>query len=64
MRAILSDPATGTLPSLAETTQIRVMPNLRNVFDSVFNTAPDVYIRDFVGDAGEALAPCPERVAL
>jgi serine protease len=53
MRAILSDPATGTLPSLAETTQIRVMPNLRNVFDSVFNTAPDVYIRDFVGDAGE-----------
>lgn len=53
IRAILSDPATGTPPSAAETTQIRVMPNLRNIFDTVFNAAPDVYIRDFVGDTGE-----------
>jgi hypothetical protein len=55
MRAILSDPTPGrnTPASAAETTQINVMPNLRNIFDTVFNAAPDVYIRDFVGDAGE-----------
>ncbi|MDQ1814260.1 S8 family serine peptidase [Massilia sp. CCM 9210] len=53
MRAILSDPATGTLPSPAETTQIRVMPNLRRIFDEVLHVAPDIYIRDFVGDTGE-----------
>lgn len=53
MRAILSDPATGTPPSAAEPTQIGVMPDLRSIFDSVFNTAPDVYLRDFVGDTGE-----------
>ncbi|NHZ90320.1 S8 family serine peptidase [Massilia sp. CCM 8733] len=52
MRAVLSDPATGTLPSAAETTQIRVMPNLRKIFDTFFNAGPDVYLRDFVGDSG------------
>lgn len=53
MRAILSDPATGTAPSAAETTEIGVMPDLHSIFDTVFNTAPDIYIRDFVGDTGE-----------
>lgn len=53
IRAILSNPATGTPPAATETTQISVMPDLRNIFDTVFNTAPDVYIRDFVGDTGE-----------
>lgn len=53
MRAILSNPATGTLPAVTEMTQIGVMPNLRSIFDTVFNTAVDVYIRDFVGDTGE-----------
>ncbi len=53
MRAILSDPVTGTPPAAAEATQIGVMPDLRSIFDTVFNSAPDVYIRDFVGDAGE-----------
>jgi hypothetical protein len=55
MRAILSDPTPGrnTPASAAETTQINVMPNLRGIFDDVFNAAPDVYIRDFVGDSGE-----------
>jgi hypothetical protein len=52
MRAVLSNPATGTAPASTETTQIRVMPNLRSIFDTVFNTAPDVYLRDFVGDTG------------
>ncbi|SFV16098.1 S8 family serine peptidase [Pseudoduganella namucuonensis] len=53
VRVVLSDPATGTPPAATETTQIRVMPNLRNIFDAVFNSAPDLYIRDFVGDTGE-----------
>lgn len=53
MRAILSNPATGTAPSAAETTLIGVMPNLRNIIDTVINAAPDIYIRDFVGDTGE-----------
>jgi len=53
MRTILSNPATSTPPAATETTQIGVMPNLRSIFDTVFNTAPDVYIRDFVGDDGE-----------
>ena len=53
MRKILSDPTNGTVPATTETTQISVMPNLRNIFINVFNVAPDVYIRDFVGDTGE-----------
>jgi hypothetical protein len=53
MRAILSDPANGTPPAATETTLISVMPNLRSIFDTVFNAAPDVYLRDFVGDVGE-----------
>ena len=53
MRAILSDPATGTAPAATETTQIGVMPDLQEIFDHAFNAAPDVYLRDFVGDTGE-----------
>jgi hypothetical protein len=53
LRAILSDPATGTPPAATETTHIGVMPNLRNIIDNVLQTAPDVYIRDFVGDTGD-----------
>jgi subtilase family protein len=53
MRAILSNAATGTPPAATETTQISVMPDLHSIFDAVFNTAPDIYIRDFVGDSGE-----------
>jgi hypothetical protein len=53
MRAVLGNAATGTAPASTETTLISVMPNLRSIFDTVFNTAPDVYIRDFVGDSGE-----------
>jgi len=68
MRAILSDPATGTLPATTETTQISVMPDLRNIFDTVFNTAPDVYLRDFVGDVGDphsgAISTSPDIILL
>ena len=53
MRAILSDLSTGTLPWTGETTHIGVMPNLRTIFDDVLNSAPDVYLRDYVGDDGE-----------
>ena len=53
MRAILRDPANGTRPDTAETTAIGVMPDLRLIIDNVLNVAPDVYIRDFVGDTGE-----------
>jgi len=53
MRAILSDPATGTAPAASETTRVGVMPDLRAIFDDVLNAAPDVYLRDFVGDSGE-----------
>jgi serine protease len=53
MRTILSDPLTGTPAAATETTHIGVMPDLQSIFDTVLNTAPDVYIRDFVGDTGE-----------
>lgn len=54
LRAILRNPATGTPRSVAETTIISVMPNLRLIIDNVLNVAPDVYLRDFVGDVGDA----------
>ncbi|MBS0174914.1 MAG: S8 family serine peptidase [Nitrospira sp.] len=53
LRAILSNPATGTAPSATETTRIGVMPNLRAIFNTVLNAAPDLYLRDFVGDVGD-----------
>ncbi|HEY5857852.1 MAG TPA: S8 family peptidase [Aldersonia sp.] len=54
MRSILSDPATGTTPDAAEPTAIGVMPNLRAIIESdALGLAPDVYLRDFVGDSGE-----------
>jgi serine protease len=54
MRGILSDFATGTAPDPAESTAIGVMPNLRAIIDgNVLGLAPNVYLRDFVGDSGE-----------
>jgi serine protease len=53
LRAILRNPANGTLPSAAELTPIGVMPNLRAIAENILNLAPDVYLRDFVGDSGE-----------
>jgi len=54
MRVLLSDPATGTPPAATETTHIGVMPNLRAIIDgSILNLAPDIYIRDHVGDTGD-----------
>jgi hypothetical protein len=53
MRAILSDPATGTPPDVGEATQIGVMPDLAAIYDTVINAGPDVYLRDYVGDTGD-----------
>ncbi|MEE2730561.1 MAG: S8 family serine peptidase [Pseudomonadota bacterium] len=53
MRSILRNPANGTPPDVAEVTAIGVMPDLRQIIDNVLNVAPDVYLRDFVGDVGE-----------
>jgi len=52
LRAILSNPAIGTLSNNPAVDRIGVMPNLRAIIDNVLNVASDVYIRDFVGDGG------------
>jgi serine protease len=54
LRAILSDPANGTPSQNPGVDRIGVMPNLRAIIDgSILNLAPDVYLRDFVGDVGD-----------
>jgi len=54
LRMILADPASGTPSQDPATDRIGVMPNLRAIIDStVLNLAPDVYLRDFVGDTGD-----------
>jgi serine protease len=53
LRAILSDPATGTASANPATDLIGVMPDLKAIIDNVLNVAQDIYIRDFVGDVGD-----------
>jgi hypothetical protein len=53
LRSILSDPANGTPSANPAADLIGVMPNLRAIIDNVLNVAPDVYVRDFVGDTGD-----------
>ncbi len=54
MRALLRDPANGTAPAAGETTAISRLPNLRAIIDgNALGLAPDIYLRDFVGDSGE-----------
>jgi serine protease len=53
IRAMLADPATGTLSQAPATDRIGVMPNLRAIIDNVLQVAPDVYLRDFLGDTGD-----------
>ena len=54
VRAILSDPANGTESDDPANDEIGVMPDLRAIIDDdVLNLAPDVYVRDFVGDTGD-----------
>ncbi len=55
MRALLSNPATGTPSNNPPVDQIGVMPDLRAVLNgNVIGLAPDVYVRDFVGDSGDS----------
>jgi serine protease len=53
LRAILSDPATGTASATPATDRIGVMPNLNAIVTGVLNAIEDVYVRDHVGDSGD-----------
>ncbi len=53
LRAMLSDPATGTASHDPAVDRIGVMPDLKKIIDTVLTLAQDVYIRDFVGDDGD-----------
>jgi len=56
LRRILSnpDPAAGnTASNNPAVDRIGVMPNLQAIIQNVLNVAPDVYLRDFVGDTGD-----------
>ena len=56
MRKILSDPNNGTSPAfpMIGSYGLGIMPDLKNIISNkVLNLAPDIYIRDFVGDVGD-----------
>lgn len=52
MRALLSDPVTGTPQGGGRAGDIGVMPNLREIIENTLDLTPDVYLRDNVGDTG------------
>ena len=55
VRAVLSDPDTGTALDGDVIDEIGVMPDLRRIIDGeVLKLIPDVYMRDYVGDKGDA----------
>ena len=55
MRAVLSDPGTGTASADPANDQIGVMPDLRAIVEKTLGLAglPDVYLRDNAGDTGD-----------
>ena len=54
MRALLTNPATGTLSNDPPNDKIGIMPDLRAIIQSAeIALAADVYVRDFVGDTGD-----------
>lgn len=54
MRAILSNPATGTNSNNPGVDRIGVMPDLQAIVDTdVFNIVPDIYMRDNIADIGD-----------
>jgi len=56
LRAILRDRTAGVPGRLANTASddlIGVMPNLAYISQAVLRIAPDIYIRDFLGDTGD-----------
>jgi len=52
IRALLSDPATGTAQGGGVAGNIGVMPDLRAIIEDTLDIVPDVYLRDNVGDTG------------
>jgi serine protease len=52
MRALLSDPGTGTPQGGDTAGAIGVMPDLRAIIEDTLGLVPDVYMRDNVGDTG------------
>jgi serine protease len=54
MRLILGSVANGTLSANPAIDQIGVMPDLQHILDNVLGLTPDVYLRDFVLDNGDA----------
>lgn len=54
VRGLLSNPTTGTASMYPAVDRIGVMPDLRAIINSnVIGLAPDVYVRDHVGDKGD-----------
>ncbi len=53
LRAVLSDPVTGTTSVDPATDKIGVMPDLERIATDVLSLLPDVYMRDHVGDDGD-----------
>lgn len=54
MRGLLSNPATGTLSEDPPVDLVGVMPDLKQIINqNSIGIAPDVYVRDFVGDTGD-----------
>jgi hypothetical protein len=53
LRALLSNPATGTPSANPPADKIGVMPDLRAIINSKLCVTPDIYMRDFVGDNGD-----------
>ena len=68
LRAILSDPATGTRPAASGNRHIGVMPNLRAIIERELTRQPDIYIRDNVQDTGDPhtgdIATSPDIILL
>jgi hypothetical protein len=52
MRALLSDPTTGTPQGAAVAGHIGIMPDLCAIIEKTIGLTPDVYLRDHVGDTG------------
>lgn len=69
LREILSDPANGTPAAVPATDRIGVMPDLHAILGGpLLAAAPDVYVRDFVGDTGDphsgAISASPDIILL
>lgn len=52
MRALLSDPATGTAQGGGVAGNIGVMPDLQAIIGTTLGIVPDIYLRDNLGDTG------------